>query len=110
VSDRVAAPRNAKVRGRTDGDDHGAGEARESRRPPRPLHRHDDDRSGGVGLPTTDGTATLAGTVDDLFAGVARAERIAETVKGIRTVVNDIAIASAPADGTLREKVEGALP
>ena len=62
-----------------------------------------------VDITTKDGIVTLSGTVDNLLAKE-RATRIAESVKGVRSVVNTInAQAIARTDEEIRKDVENAL-
>lgn len=63
-----------------------------------------------VTVSTTDGVVTLTGAVDDLLAKE-RAARVAETVKGVRAVVNQLAVEPIviPTDVNLVLNVENAL-
>jgi len=63
-----------------------------------------------IDVMTTDGIVTLSGSVDNILAKE-RAARIAETVKGVRAVVDEIHVNSPlqRTDRQIREDVEQAL-
>lgn len=73
--------------------------------------RHDPAVSPAtLDLSTTDGIVTLRGTTDNLLAKE-RAGRVAETVRGVRSVINLIEVRPplARTDGEIRRDVEDAL-
>jgi osmotically-inducible protein OsmY len=62
-----------------------------------------------VDVSTEQGVVTLSGVVNNILAKE-RAARVAETVKGVRLVVNEITVQPAPlTDQTIRESVNTAL-
>ncbi|MBN1687907.1 MAG: BON domain-containing protein, partial [Candidatus Omnitrophica bacterium] len=65
---------------------------------------------GPLDISTHEGIVTLSGTVNNIMAKE-RAERIAETVKGVRAVVNEIEIKPVHewSDEEIRKNVENAL-
>lgn len=66
--------------------------------------------SFNIDVATNDGIVTLSGKVDNILAKQ-RAGRIAETVKGVKGVVNNIRVSPSeiPSDAKLAERVEQAL-
>ena len=68
------------------------------------------ERQANVEVRTADGVVTLSGTVDNILAKD-RARAIAETVRGVRAVVNEILVVPPVlrTDGAIREDVDRAL-
>jgi hypothetical protein len=64
--------------------------------------------SNRIDVRTANGVVTLSGRVEELFAK-RRAARIAETVKGVRALVDEMTVSAERPNAELRDAVEGAL-
>lgn len=74
------------------------------------IHHDSAISSANLDVRTEDGIVTLSGLVHNLLAKT-QATRIAETVKGVRAVVNQLHIKASPtlSDDAIRKDIEAAL-